>query len=200
MRIYLISSLITKMKKYLFIGLLILSVSANIIYFNYLFEQKKHTDEFFSLFKVNEISYQDGFLQLEGELNSINNKKPYHLIHIWDTTGLEFGYKIPYILNADSTFITNPFKKIDCILMSSMSNETIEICLKSRKIHFNSLIIMNEMEEYISGVCNQKGRKTKPIAATLLINQKGDILYYNDKLKYTLEKDAQLLEIINSLK
>lgn len=187
------------MKKIIFYFLFLVSVLINAFYVNYLVDQKKHKEEFFSLFKVKNISYQDGFLRVKEKLNPPNNKNAYHLIHIWDTVYLEFGDKIPYILNLDSMFKSQQFKKIDCLLISSMSNETIEICLNSRKIHFKALNVMNDMENYVSGVCNQIGRKTKPTAATLLINQKGDILYYTDKIKYTLDKDTQLLKIMRSL-
>lgn len=185
------------MKKIIFYFTFLISILINAFYINYLVEQKKHKDEFFSLFKVNKTSYNDGFIQLKEKLN---NKKPFHLIHIWDTVYLEFGDKIPYTLSIDSLFKKHSFKKIDCTLMSSMSDETIGICLKSRNIHFSNLVVINEMEDYISGVCNHYGRKSKPTAATLLINQNGGILYYTDKIKYTLDKDTQLLKILDSLK
>ncbi len=180
--------------------LFIISFLTNVVYAFHLWENKKHTDEFFSLFTVKKTSYSDGFLDFKENLNSMNNKKPYHLIHIWDTTGLEFDTKIPYIIAIDSIFNSKKSTKINCILMSSMCDETIENCLNTRKIHFKSFIMMNSMENFISGVCNQYKRKSKPSSATLLINQKGDILYYNDKLIYTLDKDTVLQNALKSIR
>lgn len=188
------------MKNAIFWILFIISFLTNVIYAFHLWENKKHTDEFFLLFTVKKISYSDGYFDFKENLKSINDKKPYHLIHIWDTTGLEFGTKIPHIIAIDSIFNYKKSAKINCILMSSMCDETIEKCLTARKMHFKSFTIMNSMENFISGVCNRYKRKSKPSSATLLVNQKGDILYYNDKLIYTLDKDTILLNALNSIK
>jgi hypothetical protein len=186
------------MKKFIFYFLFSGSLFLNIVWIVYAYEQKKHTDEFFSLFKVKNISYERGFLDFKEKTNRLVNK-PFHLIHIWDTVGLEFNTKIPYITQLNSHFNVHNFKQIDCILISSMSDKTIKTCINSRGLKLNDLLIINDMEDYISGVCTKKGRKSKPSAATLLINNRGDIIYYNDKITIPLDRDTVLLNTLSSL-
>lgn len=186
------------MKKKLLYLLLILSLGVNLFYLNIKLNDKKHKDELFSLFEVKNISYQDGFIELNEKIIDKKLQKPYYIIQIWDTTFLEFEGKIPFLLNADS--ICKNTNNVQCFLISSMYNKSIEKCMKERNIHFNNFSVINDMGDYISGVCKLKGRKGKPGSATLIIKQQGDILYYNDKPIHHLDKDSTFLNILHSLK
>jgi hypothetical protein len=188
------------MKRIIFYTVFFTSVLINILYFYYIVDQKKHKDEFYSVFKIKKTNYDEGFLEFKEKLNAINNKTPYHLIHVWDTFLVDPTKSIPYFLEIDSFLKYNPSKTMDCILMSSMRGETIEGYLKSRKIKFTNVTLMNDMDNFVSGLCNKKNEKTKIHSANLLINEKGDILYYNDKIKCPLGEDSLFLKIFYSLK
>jgi hypothetical protein len=186
------------MKKIFLYILLFLSLSVNLFYLNIKLNDKRHKDELLSLFEVKNISYQEGFIDLNKKITDKKLQKSFYVIQIWDTTFLEFGEKIPYILNADS--ICKNTKNVQCFLLSSMYDESIEKCLEERNIHFNNFSLINDMGDYISGVCHLKKRKEKPSCATLIIKQQGDILYYNDKPINHLDKDSIFLNILHSLK
>jgi hypothetical protein len=186
------------MKKIFWI-IFISSLTINIAYITFLFKQKNHREELISLFEIKKINYSDGFYNLNEKLKNTNNEKPYHLIHIWDTVFAECGDSVPYNLQLDSLFKTNQFKAVDCILMSVMRGETIESFLNTRKINLNNIMILNEMDDFISGVCNKRKEKRKIRSVNLLINEHGDILYYNDKIKNPLDQDTLLLQTLNSL-
>lgn len=184
------------MKKFIFFFLIVISISCNILYFIKKWEEKKHKDEFFSLFTVKQISYEEGFNTLRSQLNLLHVDKHYHLIHIWDTTFLEDDFKVNYIKNLDNSLNKND---VSLILMSSMTNNSIESCLNTRNIKFKKVIVLNEMEDFISGLCNLRKRQRKPSSATILINSSGKILYYNDKLLVPIHKDSVLLNIVSSI-
>jgi hypothetical protein len=158
---------------------------------------KKHKDEFFSLFEVNNTSYQAGFVELNEKIIDKSIEKQFYLIQIWDTTFLEFNKKIPHLLNVDS--ICKNKNNFKCLLISAMSDETINKCLKERNVHFKNFLLLNNMGNYISGICNVKERKTKPDCATLIINRQGDILYYTDKTIHHIDKDSTFLNTLNSI-
>lgn len=167
-------------------------------YLFYKLEQRKHKDEFFSLFEVKNISYNEGFIELNEKITEKKLQKPYYIIQIWDTTFLEFGKKIPYLLKVDSLCKNTP--STQCFLISAMHGKSIDKCIKERNIHFKNFSLINNMGDYISGVCNTKGRKTKPDCATLIIKQQGDVLFYKDKSIHHLDKDSTFLSILHSLK
>lgn len=183
-------------KKALYI-VLIISLIINLTYLLYRINQKNRKDEFFSIFNVTNISYPDGFAKLNKEIINKNLQKPNYVIQIWDTLYLEFDKKIPYLLNADS--ICKNTDKVQCFLISSMYDESIQKCIKERNIHFNNFILINNMEDYISGICIAKGRKTKPTCATIIVKYQGDILFYEDKPIKHLDKDSKFLKILDSL-
>lgn len=188
------------MNKKLFYAILFVSVVINTIYIYYLVQEKKHKNEFYTLFKVNNISYEDGLTELKERLNSSNNKSKYHLIHIWDTFLNDPSKKIKYFSQLDSFFKYNPSKEVDCILMSVMQNKSISSFLNARNIKFENLKQINDMDNYVSAICNKRQEKRKIRSVNLLINEQGNILYYNDKLKGTLIEDTSLLNTLNSLK
>lgn len=185
------------MKKSIFYITFVCSLLFNIVYFSYLYEQKKHNDEFSSIYKIKNTSYGEGLVEFKEKLNS---KTPYHLIHVWDTFLVEPTKSVPYFLQIDSFLRLNSLKNIDCILMSSMREETITGYFKSRRIKFTNITLMNDMDNFVSGICNKKHEKNKIHSVNLLINEHGDILYYNDKINTSLKNDTILLKSINSLK
>ena len=188
-----------KNKKTLIIVIILaLSLVANFICLKIKLNERKNKEEFFSLFEINSTSYKDGCMELNEKIVEKNLQKPYYIIQIWDTQFLEFNKKIPYLVNVDSLCKANG--KVRGILVSAMCDETINKCLKERNIKFNNFTIINNMGNYISGICNLKHRKTKPDCATLIIKQNGAILYYNSKMINHLSKDTTFLNILNSLK
>ncbi len=188
------------MNKKLFYSILFASVFINIIYIYNLVQEKKHKNEFYTLFKINNKSYAEGLISLKERLNSSNNKSKYHLIHIWDTFLIEPNKKIQYFSQLDSFFKYNPSKQVDCILMSVMRNESIRSFLNPRNIKFQNVRQLNDMDDYVSAICNKRKEKTKIRSVNLLINEQGDVLYYDDKIEYLLNRDTALLKILNSLK
>ncbi len=179
--------------------LFLVSLTINIVYLYFSIEQKKHQNEFRSLFEIKDISYGDGLSSLHKRLKNVGNQKSYHLIHIWDTFLTDPNKEIPYLSQLDGFFKYNPSKPVDCILMSAMCDKSIAGFLDPRNIKFRNAIQLNDMDDYISGVCNKKNYKTKKRAVNLLINKQGDILYYNDKIKGPLDQDTLLLQTLNSL-
>ncbi len=184
------------MKKILFWVIFAVSILINTIYFNYWYKQKIHNDEFSSIYKIKNTSYGEGLREFKEKLN---NKTPYHLIHVWDTFLLDPTKSVPYFLQIDSFLRSNSSKTVDCVLMSSMREETITDYFKSRGIKFTNLILMNDMDNFVSGICNKKNEKNKIHSVNLLINDQGDLLYYNDKINTSLNHDTLLLKTINSL-
>jgi hypothetical protein len=186
------------MRKIAFILIFFLSIIANAFFVYDKIEKNKQKEEFFSLFKLKNITYNEGLKQLEQKINL--PKKDYRFIHMWDTTFVEFGMTIPYILQIDSFFRTNNLKNIECVLVSSMREKTINQFLTSHNIKLTNTIIINDMDDFVSGISNKQKRKSKVREANLLIDRRGNFLYYNDKIINTFSKDSVLLNMIYHLK
>jgi hypothetical protein len=175
-----------------------LSLVSNLLYLKIKLNERKDREEFFTLFEINNTNYKDGFIELNQKIREKSLQKPYYIIQIWDTRFLEFNKKIPYLINVDSICKVN--KNIQGILISAMRDESINKCLKEQNIQFKNFVIINNMENYISGICNLKHRKTKPDCATIVVKQNGDILYYNSKIINHVSNDTSFLNLLTTLK
>ena len=68
------------MKKKLFYIFLTLSLCLNVLYLNIKLNDKKHKEEFFSLFEVKNISYSNGFFELKKIIKNKKLEKPHYII------------------------------------------------------------------------------------------------------------------------
>jgi len=69
----------------------------------------------------------------------------------------DINKKLPCLLYVDSICKSN--SNISGILMSTMFDETNNKFLKDRDIQFENFIMINDMGNYISGICNLKEQK-----------------------------------------
>lgn len=177
-------------------ALLILSLSFNFYYLYRKQKEAKHKEDFLSVFEIKAISYTEGFDHLHQAIDPSRQKR-FYLIQVWDTLFLDSDNTLPFLFNADSLCGENT--NVQGLLISSLSDDAIYKCMSERNLHFRNFVLINHMDDYISGVCNLKGLKDKPRNASLLINEKGDVLFFKSKRNTYLSKDSAFVTLFHSL-
>lgn len=192
------------MKKHrlFFKTLLSLSILANI----YLFwdqEQTKKREQFESTFKksmggdMSKTKWKDAVVLLNKKLKkqTLSNEK-YYYVTTWANFCIPCLKEMPLI---DS--IAGAYKKdISVIFVSDISQNAANYCLKQRNYNLKNSLFLNDMNDFISAVCNEAKLDTKIYPMHIILNNKGEIFYFFTGTFENIKSARKLLDVISKLK
>ena len=181
------------MKK-LLIGILVLSLLANIFSIMQHIKRNENYTPLTQLYDVKAVDKKTGMEFFADKLNevapSVYQNKNHFLIQTWDTlTGSSDGQKAG-MKTLDSMANKYKNKSIGFIFVSEMSQNAIETYQKNHNFYFKNFIFLPRAHDFISSICVQKKLKFKQHPAQFIIDKKGDIVYYKNTPFIDVAKDS----------
>jgi hypothetical protein len=210
--------------KHIFTYLLILSVGVNVYFLVKKLEYNKQNEAQHNLHFWKKISHKEGYSFYKNKMKT-DFKETYSgqktaFICFWDSLGYDFVAERTMKI-MDSLATETGEHAFDYIFATEMDQEAAKSFLKSRGIEFKNFKILGGMDDFISGVFNEKPVKWKsfslggkkdsikpnpncPDMSTmkvkpyyLLMDNKGQILYNSGKY-WNPRMDTALIRRLNS--
>ncbi len=164
------------------------------VYENYQFHKITSNN----LFSIKKISFPSGTNYL---LNRLKKEQPqlinknYIFINIWN---IGCGPCIKEMPILDSLSLNINRKDIGYVFLTENSKDLITSFLKRKKIITENFVFINDANDYISSVLNEKGIKNKAYPIQLIIDKNGTIIHFDrDIIKNS--KDTALINLIENL-
>ncbi len=173
---------------------LIISISINIcsLYIIYEIQRNKSKNEIFGG-RLNKTSWSKGFESFKvkhKEKYGFKLKKKFYFVNIWATWCIPCVKEIPVLDSLAGTFT----KDIGFVFVSDQTDKVITNCLKNNKIKIKNFELLNDMNDFVSGIYNKKRIKEKTYPINLIIDSIGVVYYYSNG---TLEKKDDIIRISN---
>ncbi len=209
--------------KYFITSLLLISLGFNVFFIVRKLNLIKEDRENMKVHFVKDISHKDGYQFFKNEIKKnhpeIEVDKKLNLICFWDSSG--FDHKTRTLKSLDSLAGTFGKYSFNYIFATELEENAANQYLSREEVKFDNFKIIGGVDDFISGVYNEKPvkwkffgpkpdsskkrtdncpdpRKMKIKPYYLLMDEKGKILYYNYKF-FLPEKDTAFMNLIIKL-
>lgn len=147
---------------------------------------------------INNTTWIKGFEEFVSKLNekdrSFVNKK-YYFVNVWATWCVPCIKEIPRLDSLAGTLN----KDIAYIFVSDQTDNVINDCIKKKKYDLNNFVFINDLNDFVSGICNEYKLTTKSYPINLIIDNKGNIYHYSIGTFENTTDLKGLADIINKL-
>jgi thiol-disulfide isomerase/thioredoxin len=184
--------------------LLLISIGFNVYFFidNKKYEENKCFGEYMSKAMgsdINKTTFKDGFRQLK---DSLKKKAPellskkYYYLSTWAAFCAPCIKEMPWLDSLAGT----THKDVAFIFLSGMSESAANSIIARRKYKIQNFIFLNNQDDFISSVCNEKKVKTIVYPVQMIFKNNGDPVYYETGAYESVKEAAEFVEEINKLK
>lgn len=90
-------------------------------------------------------------------------------------------------------------KDVGYFFVTDLSDELAEKCIKRSKFRIKNFIYLNDLNTFISAVCNEKGTKNKVYPMVLIITNEGVLVHFSIGAYRNASEAAGFADIINKL-
>lgn len=147
---------------------------------------------------VNETTWKKGlesfFIKLKEKDKSIAAKK-YFYVNIWTNWCKPCIKEMPWLDSLAGTFN----KDVGYIFVSDISESLADSCIKRNRYNLKNFIFLNDMNDFVSGICNERGTRTKVYPMVLILGNKGKILHYTVGAYGNRNEAMEFVELIQKL-
>lgn len=132
--------------------------------------------------------------RLKEKNKALPNKK-YYYINIWIDWCKPCIREMPWLDSLAGT--TN--KDIGYFFVSEMSDGRSDSSLNRRNFNLKNFVFLNEMDDFVSAICNKVGRKSKAYPMAAILNSKGELLHFSIGAYSNRNEAIAFTELINKL-
>lgn len=132
--------------------------------------------------------------KLKEKDSSLANKK-YFFINVWATWCIPCVNEIPRLDSLAGTLN----KDVAYVLVSDQTDKVISDCIKRKNYNVKNFVFLNGLNDFVSGICNERKVTTKVYPMVLILDQNGKIYHYSIGTYENSKEVKQLADIINRL-
>ena len=132
--------------------------------------------------------------------NKIKNKKAllskkYYYINVWTNWCAPCIKEMPWLDSLAGTLN----KDVGYIFVSDISDKAATDCMKRKNYNLKNFTFLNDMSDFVSGICNEQRIKNKVYPMVLILDQKGKIHHYSTGAYENAKEAQEFVDIINKL-
>lgn len=190
------------MKWFLWIAILI-SVTANgfFMYDEICVKQNQEQGELFSRAmgpSQSKTTWEAGLKLFEEKIKKEHKTladKKYFYINVWTSWCGPCIKEMPWL---DS--IAGKLKKdVGYVFVSDLTDKAAENCIKNKKYDLKNFVFINDMNDFISSICNEQKLKSRSYPMVLILDNKGKLLHYSIGAYENIKEATGFEEMINKL-
>jgi thiol-disulfide isomerase/thioredoxin len=148
--------------------------------------------------RISKTKWSQGFKIFQEKLAEGNTSllgKKYYYINIWTNWCKPCIREMPWL----DSIAGSLNKDVGYVFLSDISESVANTSLKKINYHAKSFVFLNDMNDFVSAICNEQGSKTKMYPMVLILSNKGEVLHYSIGAYSSKREAAGFAELINKL-
>jgi len=129
------------------------------------------------------------------EEHPLLSEKKYYYINIWTSWCKPCIKEMPWL----DSISTSLRKDVSYVFMTDLNNEVANKVIERNNYHFKNFVLLNDMNDFVSGICNEQGIKTKVYPMVLILSNKGEVLHYSTGAYSNKHEASAFAELITKL-
>jgi thiol-disulfide isomerase/thioredoxin len=147
---------------------------------------------------IDKTTWSEGLKSFVSKLREKNKNvanKKYYYVNIWTTWCMPCVKEIPWLDSIAGTLK----KDVGYIFVSDQTDNVITDCLKRKKFDVKNFVFLNDMNDFVSGICNERKITTKSYPMVLIMDNQGKIIHYDNGAYGNVKEAAEFIDLINKL-
>ncbi len=160
--------------------------------------KQEEIDRFINKDRINKTTWTEGIRILQKKIkekNPILVNKKYYYINTWAAFCAPCIKEMPLLDSLAGTLN----KDVAYLFVTEMSDKSVSSIIKQREYNLKNFIFINNMNDFISAICNEQGIKTKIYPMQLIISRDGRLLNYSVGAFENLKESLKFVIEINKL-
>lgn len=148
--------------------------------------------------EVNKTQWPQGLKMFQTKLKEKNKAlvgKKYYYINIWTASCKPCIREMPWLDSIAGTLN----KDVGYIFLTDMNNEVATNIIKNKNYDLKKFILLNDMNDFVSGICNERKTRNKVYPMALILSNKGEVLHFSTGAYSNKREAAGFAELINKL-
>src|ERR1700752_1630467 len=153
-------------KNSLRLSLIFLLIILSLVCFNY-WQNNKEAKRIF----LNKVTVKESVKEFSNEIlnQGVDTSKiDFYYINIWNTSCIPCVKEMPYLDSLAGELNEN----VKCVFVTEQSDDKINSLLKRKEIVLQHFICVNDLESFVSGLCNQGKLMKHTYPLHIIINRK----------------------------
>jgi thiol-disulfide isomerase/thioredoxin len=149
--------------------------------------------------KISKTKWSQGFKLFQAKLREDNRsllEKKYYYINIWTNWCKPCIREMPWL----DSIAGSLNKDVGYVFLSDISESVANSSLKKLNYSMKKFVFLNDMNDFVSAICNEQGTKVKMYPMVLILSNKGKVLHYSIGAYSNKREAAGFEKLINSLK
>lgn len=130
------------------------------------------------------------------EKNSTLLNKKYYYINVWTNWCVPCIKEMPWLDSIAGSLSRND---IGYVFVSDISDDLANSCLRRKNYKMDNFVFLNDMSDFVSAICNEKGTKNKIYPMALVLSNKGELLHYSNGAYESVQEASEFAELITKL-
>lgn len=147
---------------------------------------------------VNKTTWKKGlelFVERLKEKNSTIASKKYYYINVWNNWCAPCIKEMPWLDSIAGTL----HKDVGYVFVSDISESVANSCIKRKNYNLKNFVFLNDMNDFVSAICNEKGTKNKVYPMVLIIDNTGNLVHYSVGAYENVKEATEFIDLINKL-
>lgn len=123
-------------------------------------------------------------------------KKKYYYINVWTSWCKPCIKEMPWL----DSLAGKLDKDVGYFFVSEMNDEDADKCVKRMGYSVKNFVFLNDMGDFVSAICNEKGTKSKIYPMVLILSNKGELLHSSNGAYVSAGAAISFIKLINELK
>lgn len=148
--------------------------------------------------ELSKTSFKDGFKQFTDSLRAKNPElasKKYFYISTWAGFCAPCIKEMPWLDSLAGT----ADKNVAYVFVSGMSDNSANAILKRRQYNIKNFVFLNNQNDFISSICNERKEKTIVYPMQMIYKNNGDPVYYETGAYESAKEAVDFVDEINKL-
>lgn len=148
---------------------------------------------------VNSTTWKNGFNLLVDRLKEIDKtkvNKKYYYVNVWTTWCKPCIREMPWLDSLAGTLN----KDVAYIFVSDIEDKRANNCISEKGYNIRNFLFINDMNDFISAICNEKGATSKVYPMVLILDNKGNFVHYSTGAYQSAKDVSEFGALIKGLK